>query len=92
MVSPLCEAVMVQTPAAISEAVLPDTEQVFVVEELKLTDSPELAVAFNVSAPPTVWLLIGLNVIVCLMVKWQADPSLDSRRSCFPNQSPDHNQ
>jgi hypothetical protein len=46
-------------------AVVPETVQMAVLAELKLTASPELAVAFSESMAPTTWLPIGLKVIVC---------------------------
>jgi hypothetical protein len=45
---------MVQLPGARKEAVPPDTLQTFAVEELKLTGSPELAIALSASGVPTV--------------------------------------
>lgn len=65
MALPACEAVMVQFPEAIKEAMLPVTVQTEVVEDVKLTGKPELAVAFSVSGVPAVWVEMGLNVMLC---------------------------
>ena len=62
---PLWVAVIVQLPAAMSEAVVPDTVQMLVVEELKVTGKPELAEAISVIGVPTVWLPIVGNEMVC---------------------------
>ena len=51
---PACDATMVQVPMALNDAVVPETVQTPVVEELKLTVSPEDAVAFKLSVDPTV--------------------------------------
>ncbi len=61
---PACEAVSIHVPAAIGVAVLPATVQMPVVEEAKLTVSPELAVALRLSGAPTVCAAMALNVIV----------------------------
>ena len=45
---------MVQLPAAMKEAVVPETVQTFVVDELKATGKPELAEALSVKVVPAV--------------------------------------
>jgi len=62
---PGCEATIVQVPAASKVAVLPETVQILVVKELKLTLRPELAVALNATVVPLAWLAGATNVIVC---------------------------
>lgn len=62
---PACEAVMVQLPKAIKEAMLPETVQTLAGEDAKLTGKPELAEALSVSVVPAVWFGMGLNVMVC---------------------------
>ena len=53
MLSPAWFAAMVQVPAACPVTVFPLTVQTLGVEELKLTGSPEDAVALTVVVPPT---------------------------------------
>jgi hypothetical protein len=57
---------MVQVPAANSEAVDPETVQMVGVVELKLTGSPELAVAVSVTPIDVLigWVGIAAKVIV----------------------------
>jgi hypothetical protein len=62
---PACVAWMVHAPAARKVAVVPLTVHAPVVCELKLTVSPELAVAASVSGVPTVCVPGFANVIVC---------------------------
>ena len=62
---PGCEATIVQVPAASKVAVLPETVQTLLVEELKLTLRPELAVAVNATVVPLALLPGAANVIVC---------------------------
>ena len=62
---PPCEAVMPQVPAATKVAVVPDTVQMLVVVEAKVTPNPELAVALSVSGVPTVCVAGAANVMVC---------------------------
>jgi hypothetical protein len=50
---PGCVAWMVQVPAAIGVAVLPETVQMDEVSEANVTASPELAVAFKLTGVPT---------------------------------------
>src|ERR1035441_6248872 len=65
MVLPACVAWIVQVPAATSVTVVPDTVQTGVVCELKLTVSPELAVALTVNgAVPSVLFESVPNVMV----------------------------
>ena len=52
---PACDAVIVQLPAAMNEAVALETVQILLVVEAKLTIRPELAVAESASGVPTVW-------------------------------------
>ncbi len=56
---------MVQVPAARNVAVLPETVQTVVVEDVKVTLRPELAVALNASVVPAAWLAGAGNVMVC---------------------------
>ncbi len=56
---------MVQVPAAYSEAADPETQQMVGVVEVKLTGSPELAVAVSVKDPLIVWGEIGKKLMVC---------------------------
>ena len=56
---------MVQVPEAMNVAVAPETVQVLVVVEAKVTDRPEVAVAASVSGAPTVCAAIVGKVIVC---------------------------
>jgi hypothetical protein len=56
-------AAIVQVPAFITVTVLPLTVQMLVVRELKLTGSPEVAVALAVVVPPTATEL-GLKLMV----------------------------
>src|SRR5580692_4883814 len=71
---------MVHVPAAISDAVVPETVQILGVTEAKLTASPELAVASNVNSDPPTWLLIAGNLIV-----WLAGAKLATlRRTVLP--------
>ena len=59
-------ASMMQVPAATSVSVVPLTEQVLGVVELKLTGRPELALAISGGgAVPKVWLPSALKVMVC---------------------------
>jgi hypothetical protein len=62
--SPGCEATMVQFPAVTKVAVVPETVQTAVVEELKETTNPELAVAESVTVVPTTWVPGLLKVMV----------------------------
>ena len=62
---PACLTSMVQLPVATNEAVAPETVQIEVVSETKVTAKPELAVAASVSGVPTVWALGALKVLVC---------------------------
>ena len=57
---------MVQVPMAIIEAVVPDTVQMLVVCELKLTARPEEAEAESASGVPTVCAPGLLKVMVCV--------------------------
>ncbi len=43
----------------------PETVHTLVVEEVKVTGRPELAVALKLSGVPTVWEAIALKVMVC---------------------------
>jgi hypothetical protein len=52
---PACDAVMVQDPVAINEAVVPVTVHTVAVVEAKVTVRPEVAVADRVTCVPTVW-------------------------------------
>jgi hypothetical protein len=64
---PVCVAWIVQVPAAISVTVVPDTVHTAVVRELKLTASPELAVALAANgALPNGWFESDPKVIVWL--------------------------
>ena len=56
---------MVQVPEASMEAVVPETEQVAGVVELKPTGKPELAVAERATDWVRIWAEIAPNVIVC---------------------------
>ena len=56
---------MVQLPEAMNVAVVPDTVQIEIVWEAKLTAKPEVAVAERVSGFPTVWAAIAPKVMVC---------------------------
>jgi hypothetical protein len=56
-------AAMVQVPAVTPVTVVPLTVQILVVRELKLTGSPEVAVALAVVVPPTATEL-GLKLMV----------------------------
>ena len=56
---------MVQVPAAINVAVVPETVQTLVVAEVKVTVRPELAVAESVSGVPTVCGPGLAKVMVC---------------------------
>jgi hypothetical protein len=62
---PAWVAWMVQVPVAISEAVVPETEQTAGVVEAKLTGRPEVAVAESATVPPTDWAAIAPKVMVC---------------------------
>ncbi len=55
-----------QVPTAIKDAALPETVQMLVVEELKLTANPEVADAVSFKMVPTICGAITLNVIVCV--------------------------
>lgn len=55
-----------QVPEAIKVAIVPETVQMPVVVEVKLTARPEEDVAESVSGEPTVWAEIGAKVIVCV--------------------------
>jgi hypothetical protein len=66
-------AAMVQVPALTPVTVPPLTVQTLVVRELKLTGSPEVAVALAVVVPPTVTEL-GLKVMVPMV--WVAMPTV----------------
>jgi len=61
---PPCDALIVQVPAATKVAVVPETVQMLVVVEAKLTVRPEVAVAERVSGVPTVWAAIMPNAMV----------------------------
>ena len=63
MVSPAWSAATIQSPAIAALTVLPLTEQMEEVMELKLTGSPEVAVALAVVVPPTAN-VVGLTLIV----------------------------
>jgi hypothetical protein len=56
----------VQVPEAINVAAVPETVQMLVVVEVKVTAKPELAVAESVNGLPTVWAEIAGKVIVCV--------------------------
>ncbi len=62
---PVWLAWMVQVPAASSEAIDPDTVHTAGVVEVKLTGSPELAVAVSVKAMLIIWGEIGKKLMVC---------------------------
>jgi len=62
---PDCEATMVQVPPVRNVAVVGDTVQTPVVDDVYVTGKPELAVAVRVKGVPTVWVAIALKVIVC---------------------------
>jgi hypothetical protein len=59
---------MEQVPAAINEAVAPATVHTAGVTELKLTSSPELVLAANVTVELAGWAVIGEKLIVCCML------------------------
>ncbi len=52
-------------PAALNEAVVPETVQTDVVVEAKLTAKPELAVAESVSDVPAAWAGMAPKLMVC---------------------------
>ena len=56
---------MVQVPEAINAAVAPETVQMLLVVEVKVTAKPDVAVAESVSGVPTVCIPGLLKVIVC---------------------------
>jgi hypothetical protein len=56
---------MVQVPIATIVAAVPETVQMEVVVEVKLTAKLELAVAESVSGVPTFWTPRGAKVMVC---------------------------
>jgi len=56
---------MVQGPAALNVAVVPETVQMPVVVDVNLTGKPELAEAESVSSVPTVCAGIVGKVMVC---------------------------
>jgi hypothetical protein len=56
---------MVQVPAAIKDALVPDTVHTAVESDTKDTASPELAVADSVKVAPTDCVAIELKVMVC---------------------------
>lgn len=58
-------ASIVQVPEAINVAVVPETVQMPVVVEVKVTARPEVDVAESASGVPTVWAEIARKVIVC---------------------------
>lgn len=62
---PACAAMIVQFPAANRDAVLPETAQTPLVDDVYATLKPELAIAFKVNGVPTVCAAIELKVIVC---------------------------
>jgi hypothetical protein len=62
---PAWVAWMVQVPAVISEAVVPETEQTAAVVEAKLTGRPESDVADSATVPPADWAAIAPKVMVC---------------------------
>jgi hypothetical protein len=51
---PACEAVIVQVPAAKNEIVPAETVHTLVVEEVKVTGRPEVAVTLSSTGVPTV--------------------------------------
>lgn len=57
---------MVQVPAAINVAVVPETVQMLVVVDVKVTAKPELAVAESDSGTPTVWVPGFVKVMACI--------------------------
>ncbi len=63
---PGCEAVRVQVPAAMKVAVVPETVQTEAVEDVKVTASPEVAVAVRVSGVPTFCAAMVGKVMVCV--------------------------
>jgi len=55
-----------QVPAVSSDSVLPETEQIDVVVEEKVTVRPEVAVAVRVTCVPAYWVpVMGVKVMVC---------------------------
>jgi hypothetical protein len=56
---------MVQVPEAINVAVVPETVQILVVVEEKVTAKPDVAVAESVSGVPTVWVPGVGKLMVC---------------------------
>jgi hypothetical protein len=54
-----------QDPAASIDALDPETVQIEVVLEVKVTGSPELAVAERASVLPTFAVVAGTKLIVC---------------------------
>ena len=63
---PGCLAVISHWPTATSVTVLPDTVQVVVVSDTKLTARPDDAVAVTVNGGvPILWLANRENVMVC---------------------------
>lgn len=57
---------IVHVPVVRNVAVVPDTVQTLVVDDVKVTGSPELAEATSVNGVPTVCVPIELNVMVWL--------------------------
>jgi len=62
---------MKHIPLASSVAVVPATVQIAGERDVKLTGSPELAVADRATGVPTIWAVIGAKVIVWVC-KWTA--------------------
>jgi hypothetical protein len=54
-----------QVPAESIDALEPDTVQIEVVVEVKLTASPDVAVAESARVAPTFWVAGGAKVMVC---------------------------
>ena len=65
MLLPAWFASMVQVPEAINVAVVPETVQMPVVVDVKVTASPELAVAESVRGVPTVCVPGLAKLMVC---------------------------
>jgi len=58
---------MVQVPDATRNAIVPDTVHTLEVEDAKVTDRPELAVALRVTLEPAVWAAIAPKLIVWVL-------------------------
>jgi hypothetical protein len=65
VLSPGCDALIVQVPAARKVARMPETVQMGAVWEENETGSPEEAVAERLRAVPAVWVGIVAKLIVC---------------------------